>query len=490
VGSARTALFNWLFARQNGGTFILRIEDTDAERNREEWVAGISSALSWLGMDPDKGPYRQSERSALYGAALDALWEGGYLYACSCTREETEVRTKGNPVPGYDGFCRDRGLARGPGVALRFRTPDEGSTVVQDLIRGDVSFPHAAMEDFVVAKSNGQPLFVLANVVDDRAMAITHVIRGEDLLPSTPKGLLIWQALDSSSEGSDAPTATPVPFFAHLPMLVNEQRKKLSKRRDPVAVESYRDQGYLPTAFRNYLALLGWSPSGGAEKVPLEQIVEEFRLEAVHHAPAFFDVQKLTHLNGAYVRELSGEAFVTACLPWIAPDPSGWAPAAAPPWPADRFDRRAFGHLAPLVQERVATLGEVQNLVDFVFLPGAPDDPTSWGRAMGKDPDAPAVLTASARAYETVPWDRDSLHACTRALADSFGRKLGAFQAPVRVAVMGRTAGLPLFESLEVLGRDEVLRRIAAALERIGSESEALHMAHPGGEREVDAGSG
>ncbi|HEX7459438.1 MAG TPA: glutamate--tRNA ligase, partial [Acidimicrobiales bacterium] len=273
VGSARTALFNWLVARQSGGTYVLRIEDTDAERNREEWVDGILSALNWLGMDPDEGPYRQSLRTERYHQAIDALWDAGLLFACGCTHDEVTARNKaaGILTPGYDGHCRDRGLPRGEGRALRYRTPDDGVVTVPDVIRGDVEFPCTAMDDFVAVKGNGAPLFVLANVVDDIDMVITHVIRGEDLLPTTPRCILMWDALASLGWTTDgtygeagAPTP-PLPVFAHLPMLVNEQRKKLSKRRDPVAVESYRDQGYLPEAFLNYLGLLGWSPPGGEE---------------------------------------------------------------------------------------------------------------------------------------------------------------------------------------------------------------------------------
>ena len=199
VGSARAALFNWLVARQSGGTFVLRIEDTDEARGREEWVDGIISALHWLSMDPDEGPYRQSLRLDRYHQAIDALWEAGALYACDCTREEIDARNRaaGIKTPGYDGYCRERGLPRGEGRALRFRTPDHGVTVVDDVIRGPVEFPCATMDDFVAVKAGGAPLFVLANVVDDIDMAITHVIRGEDLLPTTPRGILVWEALRS-----------------------------------------------------------------------------------------------------------------------------------------------------------------------------------------------------------------------------------------------------------------------------------------------------
>jgi glutamyl-tRNA synthetase len=464
VGSARTALFNWLFARQSGGTFVLRIEDTDAERNREEWVEGIISALHWLGMDPDEGPYRQSERGALYQAAIDRLFDEGFLYACDCPREAIDARTKTNATPGYDSYCRERGLERAEGRALRFATPKTGTTTVVDLVRGDVVFPHDAMDDFVAVKSTGQPLFVLANVVDDRDMAITHAIRGEDLLPTTPRGILLWQALDAALADP-----VPLPLFAHLPMLVNEARQKLSKRKDPVAVELYRDQGYLPVAFTNYLALLGWSPPGQAEKVPTEVLVREFRLEDVHHAPAFFDVQKLTHMNGEYIRDLSLVDFVDACQPWVAPDRAPWAPAGKePPWPADRFDEAVFLRMAPLVQERVTTLGEVPAMVDFLFLADPPIDAGDFTSVVAGDEGGRAILVAGLEVFAEIPWEAEELKAATLALGEAVGRKLAKTQAPIRVAVTGRRVGPPLFESLEVLGRDEVRRRLAAALERAG----------------------
>ncbi len=449
VGSARTALFNWLFARRTGGTFILRIEDTDAERNKEEWVDGIISAMDWLGMAPDEGPYRQSQRAGEHARAVDRLWEAGALYACDCTRPAVEERTKANATPGYDGFCRQRGLPR-QGNALRFRVPDEGATVVHDLVRGEVRFPHGAIEDFVVVKSSGQPLFVLANVVDDIDMAVTHVIRGEDLLPSTPKALLIWAAL--------APDVA-LPAFAHLPMLVNEKRQKLSKRRDPVAVEDYRAEGYLPEAMRNYLALLGWSHPEGREIVPVEELIERFRLEDVNHAPAFFDVKKLRHVNAEYLRAMSVERFVEASRPWTG------APLA--PWPPERFDAGAFARMAPLVQERVSVLGEVPGMVDFLFLDEPVLDDKSWADATRDPQAATAVLEGVIAAFRHCPWKAEDLHGATSAVAESVGRKLARAQAPVRVAVTGRSVGPPLFESLEVLGRERSLGRLEAALARL-----------------------
>ncbi|MGB7050314.1 MAG: glutamate--tRNA ligase family protein [Acidimicrobiales bacterium] len=483
VGSARTALFNWVVARQTGGTFILRIEDTDADRSREEWVDGILSALHWLGMDADEGPIRQSSLAERYRQAEDALWEGGYLYACDCTHEEIEARNKaaGRLTPGYDGFCRERKLPRGEGRALRFRSPDEGVTTVADVVRGDVVFPNDAIDDFVVVKGNGAPLFVLANVVDDIDMAISHVIRGEDLLPTTPKGILLWQALaavgwearrtdgamagDAAGDGGSGQGAVrpvpPLPVFAHLPMLVNEQRKKLSKRRDPVAVEDYRDQGYLADAFVNYLGLLGWGPPDGEEIFDRDKMLHWFTLEDVNHAPAFFDVVKLTHMNGEYIRAMPVDDFIEAARPWLT--------GGAAPWPDDRFDEATFRAIAPLVQERVATLGEVPAMVDFLFLEAPAVDEPSFEKAVVEDESGPVILARAAASYRALDtWERDALYQATAAVGDSVGRKLGKAQAPIRVAVTGRRVGPPLFESLALLGREPTLARIEAALGRAG----------------------
>jgi glutamyl-tRNA synthetase len=462
VGNARTALFNWLFARQHGGTFVLRIEDTDVERSRSEMIEVILSGLSWLGMEPDEGPVRQSERTDRYDQVIDQLLSGGFLYACDCTRDDVLARTKDNAIPGYDGHCRDRGLERTDKTALRFRTPDEGTTVIRDVIRGDVEFPHTALEDFVCVKSTGQPLFVLANTIDDRDTDISHVIRGEDLLPTTPKGVLIWNALDERDP-------IELPVFAHLPMLVNEKRQKLSKRRDPVVVDAYRDEGYLAEAFRNYLALLGWSPSGDREKVGVDVLISEFRLEDVHHASAFFDVQKLRHLNGEYIRELAPAAFTAEARPWVAPSADTWSPSTgAPPWPAELFDEARFEAIAPAVQERVAVLDEVPGMIDFLFLEDPPDDDKSWAK-VAADPGSAEILAKAITAYGDCGWTHDELETVTRALSESAGKSLRRGQEPIRVAVTGRTVGPPLFESLAILGRDEVLRRLRRAADRLGA---------------------
>jgi glutamyl-tRNA synthetase len=342
--------------------------------------------------------------------------------------------------------------------------PDEGETVVRDLILGDVSFPNDAIEDFVVVRSNGTVLFALANLVDDRAMEISHVIRGPEHLANAPKQLLMADALDVV-EG----VVTPTLAFATVPLLVNEQRKKLSKRRDPVSLESYRDMGYLADAMVNFLALLGWSPRGDDEKVDRATLIEQFALEDVNHAPAYFDVAKLTHLNGTYIRALDVDAFIEACRPWVDPREGEWRPADhAPPWPAGRFDAARFAAIAPLVQERVATLGEVCQMVDFLFLESPPTDPAAFDKAIRSQPAARDLLVAADAAFAACDFDAESLHAALVDVGERQGLNLRRTQAPVRVAVTGRSIGPPLFESMAILGRDEVRRRIGAALRDLG----------------------
>lgn len=446
VGGARTALWNWIVARQHGGTFVLRIEDTDLERNRDEWVDGILDALRWLGCDWDEGPVFQSSRRPRHLEAAHLLVEAGRAYYCDCTREQVDARTRGQATPGYDRHCRERGLGPGPGRALRFKTPSEGTTTVVDVIRGTPTFEHRLLEDFVLLRGNGTPMFLLANVVDDMDLAISHVIRGEEHLPNTPKAQLLWQAL-----GGGEP-----PVWAHVPVLVNAQRQKLSKRRDKVALEAYRDEGYLRDALRNYLMLLGWAPRSGEEIVPFEQMMAEFRLEEVSSSPAFFDEKKLQAFNGEYLRALAPHEFVAACEPWLR------GPSA--PWPAEAFDPEVFSRLAPLVQERVRTLAEVPGYVDFLFLPEAPFDEASWNKAMG--PAAASVLGDTIEAYEQADWSAEALKGELQAIGERHGLKLAKVQAPVRVAVLGRTVGPPLFESLQLLGRERTLQRLRSARER------------------------
>ena len=445
VGTARVALFNWLFARHTGGTLILRIEDTDPERSRDDLIHGIERSLRWLGLNWDEGPFRQSERVHLYQQAAERLLAEGNAYYCECTKDEVDARTTVDATPGYDGYCRDRRLTAG---AVRFRTPDEGRITVHDVIRGEVVFENATLGDFVIVRSDGTTGFLLSNAVDDVDMGVTHVIRGEDLLPPTPRILLLRRALGTDDD----------PVFAHLPMIVNEKRQKLSKRRDSVAVEEYREEGYLPEALRNYLALLGWSPSEGREIVPLDEMVAEFRLEDVKPSAAYFDVQKLDHVNAEYIRALPVATFVRESLPWLETDP---------PWPPERFDLAKFEAVAPLVQERVRKLAEIPGMVDFLFLEEPAVDPQDWSKAVERTPAAPALLDDAIAAYTGCEWHSAVLHDVTQGIGEAHGLKLGKAQAPIRVAVTGRTVGPPLFESLEVLGRERTLERLRAARDRL-----------------------
>ncbi|MFS1298445.1 glutamate--tRNA ligase [Streptosporangium longisporum] len=440
VGGARSALFNWALAEQAGGRFVLRIEDTDAARNRPEWTEGIISALAWIGVNDThpafEGPYFQSSYEKQHREAVATLLADGRAYHCGCTRDEVKART-GSEHQGYDGFCRDRGLAEG---AVRFRTPDEGVTVIQDLVRGTVEFPNAAMEDFVVARGDGSPLFVLANVVDDVEMRISHVVRAEEHLSNTPKQQLLWDALG----------VTP-PIWAHVPVIVNEKRQKLSKRRDKVALESYRDEGYLAEAMVNYLMLLGWGPGDDREIMPWSEMVPLFRLQDVNPSPAFFDEKKLRAFNGEYIRALPLAEFVSRCDPWLEP---GW-------------DREVFAKVAELAQTRIAVLSEITANVDFLFLDEPVFDQASWDKAMKNS--AVEILTGYLARLETVAMDPDSLKGALEEVGTEHGLKLGKAQAPVRVAVTGRTVGLPLFESIEVLGRERTAERLRAALARLGA---------------------
>ncbi|MEW2377508.1 glutamate--tRNA ligase [Micromonospora sp. NPDC047812] len=452
VGGARSALQNWIYAKQQGGVFVLRIEDTDAARNKPEWTEGILSALDWIGIERGsyEGPHFQSQYAGEHRAAAARLHESGRAYYCDCTREAVQART-GSQYQGYDGFCRDRGLPAGEGRALRFRTPDEGETVVVDLIRGEPTFENKLIEDFVIARGDGSPVFLLANVVDDMTMGITHVIRAEEHLPNTPKQQLLWDAL-----------GVKPPIWAHVPVVVNEKRQKLSKRRDKVALEAFRDEGYLAEAMRNYLMLLGWAPSGDREIVPWSVIEQEYRLEEVNPSPAFFDEKKLRAFNGEYIRALGVEEFVEACRPWL----TGTGTIAPPPWQPEEFDADAFAAVAPLAQTRIALLSEIVPNVDFLFLASPLIDEAAWAKAM-KEGSA-ELLDAATAAFEALEsWDAETLKSTLEAVGAERGLKLGKAQAPVRVAVTGRTVGLPLFESLEVLGRERVLSRLRAARVRL-----------------------
>ncbi|MFI9842512.1 glutamate--tRNA ligase [Nonomuraea sp. NPDC051941] len=457
VGGARSALYNWAVARQSAGTFVLRVEDTDTARNSPEWTAGIIRALETIGIsasDPAfEGPYFQSDNVARHREAALQLHVAALAYYCDCTRDQVRERT-GSEHSGYDGFCRERGLESGENRALRFRTPDHGHTLVADAIRGRTSFPNSAIEDFLLARGDGSPLFLLANVVDDVDEDVTHVIRGEEHLPNTPKQQLLWEALGSAP-----------PQWAHLPVIVNEKRQKLSKRRDKLALEDYLADGFLAEAMVNYLMLLGWGPGDDREILPYAEMERLFRIEDVNPAPAFFDVRKLTAFNGEYIRALSAEAFAEACAPWLV------EPYA--PWPPEAFDAKVFAAVAPLAQTRLALLSQITEQVDFLFLDRPVFDEASWAKAMKQD--AAALLGDVRSAYTSVPWREDELKSVLTAVGGRHGLRLGKAQAPVRVAVTGRTVGLPLFESLELLGRERTLKRLDEALERIRRPHRAFH---------------
>jgi len=450
VGGARTALYNWALTLREGGTFVLRIEDTDESRNEPQWTQGIIDALAWLGINNDhpqfEGPYFQSANAQAHIEAAMKLFSEGKAYFCDLTGEQVQERAKASGKPGYDGYSRDRGLEAGPGRVLRFRVP-AGETVVHDLVRGEVKFDNATIEDFVLLRGNGTPMFLLANVVDDQIMNITHVVRAEEHLPNTPKQQMIWDALNVAP-----------PTWAHVPVLVNEQRKKLSKRRDKVAVEQYREEGILPEAMVNYLMTLGWAPAGDTEIVPWQHIVDTFRLEDVNHSPAFFDIQKLQAFNGEYIRKMPLEVFIAQCEPFLTGE--------IMPWPAGNFKQDIFRGMAELVQTRVTALTEVPAMIDFFFLDEPAIDDASWAKAT-KDEWASAVLSETTAAYATAEWNHDSLKAVIEQVGEKHGLKLGKVQAPIRVAITGRTVGPPLFESLELLGRETTLARLAAASQRL-----------------------
>jgi glutamyl-tRNA synthetase len=450
VGNARAALFNWLVARRTGGQMLLRVEDTDRERSSSELVENILASLRWLGLDWDGDIVFQADNLTAHRDAALSLLGTGRAYWCDCTTEQVQARAKerGGP-PGYDGFCRDRGLPQGDDTALRFRVPDDGTTSFTDIVRGEVTFENKSIEDFVLLRSSGLPMFLLSNAFDDAEMGITHVVRGEDHVPGTPKYLLLRDALDLGR-----PEA-----FAHLPMLVNEGRQKLSKRKDAVSVADFAAEGYLPEAMVNYLALLGWGPKDGVEIRPLAEIVEQFRLEDVTASPAFFDVQKLQHINAEYLRALPVEEFVARSRPFLTRD--GALEALTP--------------IAPLVQERVRLLSEVEPMIAFLLDDEVDIDDDSWTKAMVKGKGAPEMLAASiALLDDLATWDAPHIRTCIEGAATTAGLvnaegqpQLSKAQAPVRVATTGRTVGPPLFESLEALGRDRTLARLRAAAARL-----------------------
>ncbi|OAH10338.1 glutamate--tRNA ligase [Streptomyces jeddahensis] len=469
VGLVRTALFNWAFARHTGGTMVFRIEDTDAARDSEESYVQLLDSLRWLGLDWDEGPevggphapYRQSQRMDLYKDVAQKLLDGGYAYYCYCSTEELDTRREaaraaGKPS-GYDGHCRvltaeqaEAYRADGREPIVRFRMPDEPITFT-DLVRGELTFTPENVPDYGIVRANGAPLYTLVNPVDDALMEITHVLRGEDLLSSTPRQIALYKAL------IELGIAKEIPSFGHLPYVMGEGNKKLSKRDPQSSLNLYRERGFLPEGLLNYLSLLGWSLAPDRDIFSLDEMVAAFDIADVNPNPARFDLKKAESINADHIRMLELKDFVAACEPWLK------APHA--PWAPEDFDQAAWEAIAPHAQTRLTVLSDITQNVDFLFLPEPVEDEASWNKAMKEGSDA--LLKTAREKLAAADWNADALKAAVLAAGEEHGLKLGKAQAPVRVAVTGRTVGLPLFESLEVLGREKTLSRVDAALEKL-----------------------
>jgi glutamyl-tRNA synthetase len=441
IGGARTALYNWLLARKSPeNRLVLRLEDTDRERSTDEAVAQILDALEWLELDWDEGPHRQTERSERYAERLEELLRSGAAYWDSATADDVKHAKEASGGGGYRGAPVDPGT---PGAAVRLRVPDTGETVVEDLIRGRSAFENRLLDDFVIARADRSPLYNFAVAVDDSDMGITHVVRGEDHLSNTPRQLLVLDALG----------ALP-PAYAHLPLLHGTDGKPLSKRHGAASVQELRSAGYLPEAVRNYLALLGWGYDDTTTFFTTEDLIEKFSIERVSRSPAVFDEQKLRWMNGHYIRNLAPAELAARTADYLRRE---GLPGADDP----RLEAACTA-----VQDKVQTLAEIPQLVGFAFGPLEYDE-TSWSKVMTKDGARDVLARARDVLSATEPFDEEHLETGLRALAGDLGAKPGAVFQPVRVAVTGRTVSAGIFESLALLGRDEALSRVDAALARL-----------------------
>ncbi|HIT51917.1 MAG TPA: glutamate--tRNA ligase [Candidatus Aveggerthella excrementigallinarum] len=473
IGGARTAIYNWAFARAMGGTFILRIEDTDPERSTEENKQVILRAMRWLGLDWDEGPevggefgpYLQTQRFDTYAAALEELKARGAVYPCFCTKEELDAKraaaeaTEGG-YSGYDRTCRalspEEAQARidaGEPHVWRLKVPeDHGPIEFDDAVYGHMSFPADVMDDMILVRTDGTPTYNFAVVCDDANMRITHVIRGDDHLSNTPRQILIYEAL-----------GRPVPTFAHLSMILGSDGRKLSKRRNATSVEEYRDRGYLSDALVNFLALLGWSLDGETTIISREVLCSQFSLDRITKKDAVFDETKLDWMNGQYIKEMGADAWVQASRPWLVQAGATEADIdARPEW---------YAKLYPLVAERLARLDEAADKLAYLFWGGRVElDEKSVAKILTKDgARADEVLRAvrGILADESVPWECEPLQERVRALTEELDMKAkGVFQ-PVRVAVCGNMVSPPLFESVELLPREDVLARIDQTLSEV-----------------------
>jgi len=478
VGVTRTAIFNWLLARHYGGKFVLRIEDTDRKRCRAEYEENILEALRWLGLDWDEGPevggdfgpYIQSQRVELYREYAQRLIESGHAYYCYCSPErlaEMRQQQQGEPA-GYDRRCRcltpeEQAERETQGIApvVRFKVPTSGETFYHDIIlerapegvKALMYFDNATLDDFVILKSDGFPTYHLASVVDDHLMRITHVLRAQEWIPSTPRHVLLYQAFGWEP-----------PAFGHLPMVLGADRSKLSKRHGATAVTAYRDQGYLPQALFNFLVLLGWASGDDREVMSRDELIAAFGIEGIGVAPSVFDITKLEWMNGHYIRTHDRESFAELALPFLVR--AGLVPAEPTP-----EQREYAARVVALQQERVKVLSELPALTDFFFRDEVDYDPAAVRKWLTQE-YVPAALDALVVRFGSEPtFDAESTERAVRELADERGMKAAALIHPLRVAVTGRTAGPGLFETLEVLGRIRCLERLAKAREHAAASA-------------------
>jgi glutamyl-tRNA synthetase len=468
VGMIRTALFNWAFARHTGGTFVFRIEDTDSARDSQESYQALLDSMRWLGLTWDEGPevggpfgpYRQSERSDIYLDVVSKLAEADYVYPCFCTTEELEARRElamqEKRAPGYDGQCRNLSMSErenfrsaGRESVIRFRMPGTDFTW-NDLIRGEVTFRAEHVPDFVVVRANGDPLYTLVNPVDDALMRITHVLRGEDLLSSTPRQLALFDALKQIG------IAEYTPQYGHLPYVMGEGNKKLSKRDPESSLGMYREKGYLPEALLNYLALLGWSMGNDVEFFSPTQMAEAFTLERVNPNPARFDLKKCTAINGDWIRFISPSTLAELLVPFLS---QAGLISQEPTVQQSAILTQA----APLIQERLDTLSSAPGLLAFLFVDPISIDPSLWTA------EAPLVLARSIEVLELIDqWNTDSIHEALReSLVDQMGIKPKLAFGPVRTAITGQKISPPLFESMEILGKQTCLERLRRSVESL-----------------------
>lgn len=427
LGNIRTALFNWFFARHEGGTFIWRVEDTDAERAKPELIERAKETFAWLGIDWDEGPFRQSERGEYYASVVSRLVDAGAVYRCYCTKEDLAAR---GVKSGYDRFCRTRTDRPDAPFALRFKVPDE-DVVIYDLLLGEVRKPSSDLQDFIVQRSDGSATFVLANTADDIAMEITHVIRGGDLLSAASSNALLFDALGA-----------PRPAYVHVPLILGPDKSRLGARHGAVGTLAYRDAGYLAEALSNYLVLLGWAPGTGEEIMSHERIVSLFALEGLQKSNAVFDLAKLDWMNQEYIKSLPADELRVRILAW---DPS---------IPRDVLQQTLD---LEMLQTRIKTLAEVPDAVRYLYerpvISKAPDD-------------AVATLSTLASKLETLePWSVDGIRDAVQSTVEELGLHRRKGPKPIFVAISGSERALPLFESIYIIGKHEAVSRLRAASE-------------------------